>query len=130
MSIHINCDKEYTCMIHIVVTGRWTWNDFYVAMDELHQQLDVSEHETVNLILDIRDSNYLPQYLLSNMRQVSFQRHPKSGMMIVVGADRFPRMMFETMRMLLPEQMQSIHLLDTIDEAYKLICGKNLCPFN
>jgi len=124
MGITLSWDEQHSHIIQLSVNGSWTWEEFYNAMSAMHKEMDASEQTTVDFILDLRNGNKMPSNLLSNMRQVSNRKHPKSGRMIVVGAGRFAELMFDVMGKVLPERMKQIDLVETMEEAYELIAAK------
>lgn len=124
MAINIIWDEQFTYIIHLVVEGSWTWEEFYQAMKEMHQQMDVSSHENIEFIVDMRAGNMLPKNILTHMRSVSSRRHDKSGIMVVVGASRFPQMLFDIMAKIVPDRMDKVHLTETIEKAYEIIFEK------
>lgn len=121
MGITIKWDEKYSHIIHLNIRGSWVWQEFYAAMEKLHQELDVSPQEKVDFIINVRDGQMLPQNFIPRMRRASSQRHAKVGTMVVVGARRFPKLVYSIMAKLLPDRMETVHLVDRMDEAYKIL---------
>lgn len=126
MGINIFWDEQYSHIIHLVIKGGWTWDEFYRTINEMHRQMDDSPHQKIQFIVDMRNGQMLPQDMLSRMRQVGSKSHPKSAMMIVVGAGNFPKLLFGIMEKLLPERMKLIHLVNTLEGAYEIILEQEL----
>lgn len=121
MGINIFWDEQHSDIVHLVIDGGWTWDEFYRAMRIMHGQMDKSSHEKIQFIVDMRNGQTLPQNVLSRMREISNQHHPKSDKMVVIGAGDFPKLLFGIMEKLLPERMNHVSLVETIEEAYEIV---------
>lgn len=118
MGIELAWDEQLTNLIHLKVSGFWTWIDFHAAMDKMYVMMDESEHDKINFILDMNKGNLLPKDMLTRMQHIGSNSHPKSGAMMVIGAGSFVRMLFNIMDKLLHERMLHIQILAGMDEAY------------
>ncbi len=124
MGIQVEWLAPDTNCIYLTVEGSWTWDDYRVAMSTAHEMLDKVPYEFVDYILDLRQAPTLPSNILSRMKNVSRNQHPKSRNMVVVGAGRFPEMMFGIMEQIMPQRMTHITLVATPDEALALLQEK------
>jgi hypothetical protein len=121
MGIQVAWDDTDNKLILLTVSGYWTWQDFYTAMDGMYEMMDASPHEVIDFILDMQNGNLFPQNMLSQMQRQASRRHAKSGLMIVVGAAAFARALFSIMERLLPARMKYIKMAESIDKARNLI---------
>jgi hypothetical protein len=125
MGIEVLWHAADSNVIRMVVEGGWTWEEFYTALAEAHALVEASPYGAVDYIIDMRHGQTLPQNVLSRMKRVCQNRHPKSRKMVVVGAGRFAVMMFEAMEKIAPKQMQQIRLVRTMEEALVYLQGKH-----
>jgi hypothetical protein len=116
MTITLNWIPD-TNIIHFVSMGKWTWQDFYDAMDELYVMIDASDHEHVDYILDITRGDLFPQNALSQFSKISMHTHQKTRYMVFVGAGGFARVLMKMMRRLLPNRMAYVLQADTLEDA-------------
>jgi hypothetical protein len=121
MSFSIKWDEKYSHIIHLNIRGSWLWDEFYAAMEKLHDEIDASSHEKVDFIVNIRTGQMLPQNFIPRMRKASSQRHSKAGTMLIVGARRFPKLVFSIMEKLLPDTVEDVYMVDTMDAAYEIL---------
>ncbi len=125
MGIEVKWNKTETNIICLIIEGEWTWTDYYEAMEVVHEMLDTSSYDSVDYIVDMQNSGFLPSNILSNMQRVSKNQHPKSGVMIVVGAGKFPEMMFNIMEKITPDRMQQVKLIPTLEDAHQYLKSRS-----
>lgn len=120
MPITCQWDDEGKGTILFQVENRWTWDDFYQAMDQAHGMLDESSQPYVDYILHMT-GNLFPDNVLSHLQRVTKESHPKSRMMIVVGAGNFTNALFKMMGRITPNRMQRIRFTASLEEARQII---------
>ena len=124
MSIEVEWLSPESNIIRLTIHDRWTWTDFYSSRQEMYDLMDQSEHENIDYILDMRNAPALPENVLSQMRNVGQRHHVKSRHMIVVGANRFIKTMFDIMQTLSPDRMLNVTLVQTIEDAEETLKRK------
>ena len=117
MGIQVAWNTPDTNIILFSIDDKWTWDDFYGAIRGAHEMMDASAYEHIDFILDMQNGETLPSNILSRMKSVSQNRHPKSRDMVVVGAGRFPEVMFRMITKIVPDRVQHIQLVSDFDEA-------------
>jgi hypothetical protein len=121
MSINAEWLNPGSNIISLVVAGKWTWDEFYSARTAMHAMMDESAHTSIDYILDMSHAPLLPTNVLSHIRNMDRQRHPKSRHMVVVGANRFITTMFDLMNKMLPDGKRSVSMARTRDDAVGLL---------
>ena len=117
MGISVQWFAPGTNIISFTIDGKWVWDDFQGAMKTAYEMMETSHYAYVDFILNMENGNNLPSNILSRMKNISQRHHPKSRDMVVVGAGRFPEMMFGLMAKIVPERMQHVKLVSTMQEA-------------
>jgi len=119
MGIAVEWSISEVNVIEMTVEGKWTWDDLSSAMKTAHDMMDVSTYDEIDFLLDMRHCDILPSNILSRMKHVSQHHHPKSHDMVVIGAGRFADTLFSLMERIMPQRMQHIKLMQTLDEAHQ-----------
>ncbi|MEQ8676362.1 MAG: hypothetical protein RLP44_10550 [Aggregatilineales bacterium] len=117
MGISVQWFAPGTNIISFTIDGKWVWDDFQGAMKTAYEMMESAHFEYVDYILDMRNGDALPSNILSKMKNVSQRHHPKSRDMVVVGAGRFPEMMFGLMMKIVPDRMKHVKLVSSMDDA-------------
>ncbi len=117
MSIDVKWLSPESNIIRLTIDQRWSWSDFFSARQQMYDLMDKSDHQDIDYILDMRNAPTLPENVLSQMRNLGQKHHPKSRHMIVVGANRFIKTMFDIMQTLTPSRMEHITLVQTLEDA-------------
>ncbi|MBX3084973.1 MAG: hypothetical protein KF716_25285 [Anaerolineae bacterium] len=119
MGIAVEWTMSEANVIAMTVEGKWTWDDLSGAMNAAHDMMDATSYDAIDFLLDMRHCDILPSNILSRMKHVSQHHHPKSRDMVVVGAGRFADTLFNLMERIMPQRMQHIKLVQTLDEAHQ-----------
>ncbi|GAB4477144.1 MAG: hypothetical protein Kow00124_20050 [Anaerolineae bacterium] len=103
----------------------WTWEEFLGISAQEHQMMDQVGHR-VDIIADARNTS-LPERALELfpeiVRQAATSSHPNAGLYVVVGASRLIRTFITLYTRIYPEHGSSIRLVESIEEAYRIIVG-------
>ena len=93
MPITVRWDDDAHTRIYYVFSGAWKWEEFDALYGEVYQMLDTVKHK-VHAIVDIRESNLLPQDTLTQMRRLTFQQHENGGITIIITDNRFAHTLY------------------------------------
>lgn len=122
MSITVNWSDEQKSELIYHIQGKWTWDELFAAIDEATHLLDTINHR-VNLIIDVSESLFMPPLSVANLRRVAnapTMSHPNTGLLILVGANQFIKIMFQVFSRLFPHAASRYRLIDTIENAKAL----------
>ncbi len=116
-------NDEKTVLLCTYAQPDWTWDDFHQAFKTQNEMLDGVSHPTVHIMVDVRKSQLMPKggSLLSGMRKLSVQKHPRQGHTVIVGAKGVVAAMSNLMTRLMGEHRQELHMVDTMEEADALL---------
>src|SRR5262245_38696735 len=116
-----NDDK--TVMLCAYTQPDWAWDDFHEAFKVQSEMLDSVSHTQVHILVDVRNSQLMPKggTLLSGVKKLDGQKHPRQGHTVVVGAKGIVAAMSNMASKLLGEHRQEFHLVDTMEEANALL---------
>jgi hypothetical protein len=86
-------DKRAVCYHY---ESRWTWEEFYVVLEESRKLWDEVNH-TVDVIVDFTHSSGFPSgNILGHFRNITaYYNDPKAGNTVIIGANDFFRMASE-----------------------------------
>ncbi len=117
MGITIALESDDQQTIVYTVEEQWSWNEYFAALKQAHDMMDSVPHTRIDIIIDMRRANLIPQNALSTFRRSTTSRHPKSGIMVFVGGNMFIKTLFRMMETLAREAMKSIKFVSTMEEA-------------
>ena len=117
MSIKTKWLGENSNIILLSVEGAWTWQDYQIAMEDMYRMMAESDYDKIDYILDMSNAPILPDNVLSRMQKVSQNKHPKSGHMVVIGVNRYIKLLFDLMKNIVPAHMKFISISTTIEDA-------------
>ena len=120
MGVSVSWDNPDQTIIRFEFDGEWNWDELYAASDQATEMLDNSEH-TVDFIMDIRRAKKIPNDLMSHAERLASGKHPRRGLMVVVGANKLLRTLSGGIRKLFPEATQNVILAADMEEAYMKI---------
>ena len=117
MSINVEWDGDEKTAVRFTYLGQWTLPEFYTAIDQSNAMM-AEVGRKVNVIIDTRKSNALPNNFISVMRMMPSKASPNTGTIVIVGANAFIRAFANTIARLFPsEQQRKVILADTLDSA-------------
>lgn len=126
MGISVQWDDEARTIIRCVFEPRWTWDDYYRAIDEIYKILDGVSYQ-VNVIYDLSSTHILPKNVFTNARHVfNIGRHPNYGLLVIVGANSFIHLVESTVRRLVPAAAAKwdIQFAKSLEDAYAVLSNR------
>lgn len=100
--------------------AEWNWSEF-VEKDKIADEMMSSVNHKVDIIVDFTLTTHFPANALSKFRQLIRDSHPNRGRIILVGT----LMLFKTMAgdflRLIPPMSKDILVVNTLDEARRMI---------
>lgn len=123
MAINVKWADESQSAIVYELKGKWTWDELFIAIDEAVQLLDSINH-SVNIIIDVSESQYTPPLSVANLRRVAnapTMSHPNTQLLILVGANQFIKIMFQVFSRLFPHAASRYRMMKTLEEALSVV---------
>jgi hypothetical protein len=122
--MRVEFDNPERTVIRWDFRGRWTWDDWYVNVQQvLALRFEVDGKPVVPIILNFRHSGPLPLGALPHAR-ATVEHMNLYDFVVVAHASGYVRSMIETFRLLNPSFQHRILMVDTLDEARALIADK------
>jgi hypothetical protein len=116
MPINVRWGNEANTYTVFEFKGRWTWDDYHSAI-KAGYELVKDKPYTVNILLDIRNSNLFPSNMLSHFR-TSMDRPPKSfDLAVVVSNSGFVQAIARIIDTLYGKKGVSFRIVKTMEEA-------------
>jgi len=101
MTIQIVWDDDDQTTIRYDIPADWTWEQLYSARQVVYDWMDAAPHDVVYSIVYFVDGRVtVPKGMMSHFDELTSYSHPKSGLMVVVGAGRMMRIMFSGLKRL------------------------------
>ena len=116
-------DENKTAILCTYNQEGWSWEDFFTALQQQKALIESVSHPKVNIIVDVRKSSWLPKggSLLSGMRKISSERHPRQGQTIVVGARGMVASIASTLSKMMGSSRIEMHFAPTMEEMQNLL---------
>jgi hypothetical protein len=119
MPVTTRWDNPEKTVIRMDFVGKWTWDEFYAANDQL-MHLFASVPHTVDILIDnTRNEVLLPEGTMARARKVFGDAPPNRGFMIIARVNALVRMFFPLYQKIYGAQtgMPEIIFVATLDEA-------------
>lgn len=120
MSIKVRWYDENKTVITNIYGKSFQIEDFYNAIEVSYELMD-SVDWTVDVIQDARNLKRIPPGVFSILRHVERKSHPRRGEYIYVGMNTLANAVVNMARQMAPEAISRHHVVDTIEEADKLL---------
>jgi hypothetical protein len=116
MRVEISWYNVEQTILHWRFEKGWGWEDYYEALHQSEDMMDVCAASQIDVIADMRGANLLPGDVLSHFRRFA-HFHPKTGNVVVVGGNMFMETVLGVFARFQPTQAQRIHLAPSIEIA-------------
>lgn len=104
MSITVVWDNAEKTIVRFDYTPKWTWDEFYIAVQEANTMMD-SVDKTCVSIVDMSRTSFLPPGAGIHIRNIIRQSmsHNNSGVVVFLNADTIVKMMIDGLRQNYPD---------------------------
>ena len=93
--MQIEWDDTEQTTLRFDIQGEWTWDAFYEARQEVYDLMNSSKHDKIYVIVNLVNGKvYIPSGAMSQIKTLISFSHPKAGLSVVVGANRFLKSLF------------------------------------
>lgn len=118
-------DNESNTIIRHIYEGSWTWDDFYTSMKTASDMAATVSH-AVGLIVDVRDSNLIPQGLVTHINRLHTAKPTWTpSLTVLVGANAFVKALYGAFRGIAARTNRSTGqrfvMTASLEEAYALL---------
>lgn len=120
MPISVRWDNEEKSRIYYEFLNKWTWDEFNAVYADVYTMLDTVSHK-VDAIVDLRESQLLPQNTLTEMRRLTFQQHANGGITVFITDNGLVHTLFMILTGVLRQAKKIFRIARTVDEAYAII---------
>src|SRR5690606_34900993 len=85
MPITVNWDTEEKHAIRLDITGKWTWDEMWTALEVIHELLEQVDY-TVTIVIPNCDVivTTVPPGVLTQIGAFNRRRHPRSGTLLLI----------------------------------------------
>ncbi len=119
MSITVEWDNDEKTIIRYTYTNRWTWDEFYAAQAQQNRMQETVSRR-VNVLVDARNIQTLPDDFLTHLKRVMTERHPQTGLTVIVSSSGFLRSLFNLASRLFPSGTADTRFVSSEEDAYNL----------
>lgn len=118
MSIQVNWDNDEKTIIAYTSSGRYIWEEFYAAIDEVHKLAEAVDYPLV-VIMNLRES-IPPSGALTHFRN-AIKRSPSNiSHYIIIGTDSFRQMLISmAFHVMFARSSSDFVFTDSIANAHK-----------
>ena len=106
---------------------KWTLEEYFQLIEEAAAHLSAVEH-TVHILVDGRRSISTPMGMIRGVRYAIRKTPPNQGLVVFVGVVGFTKSLIALVNRVFPQMTGSLHIQDTMDDAYRLIGAHNPKP--
>jgi hypothetical protein len=120
MSIDVRWYDESKTALLVIYGKQFELNEFYVTIDTSYQMME-SVDCIVDIVQDVTALSRLPPSILSISRYAEGKSHPRRGASIIVGMNRFARIMLNAASNIAPKVTANYYYVSTMKEAHDLL---------
>lgn len=121
MSITVTWGNSAKTVFIVCFEGRWTWDEYHRAIDELTQLVQEIDH-SYYIIADFRNSMTVPKGALANIKSRHATASEKYTGTVLVGASGFVSQLINLVNIINPMLLDGhYHTASSIDAAFELI---------
>jgi len=125
VGIRVDWDSHDKAIIRYIFEGYWTWPQMHEAVQQVYTLMGTVNY-TVDVVVDLTDSGYVPSEAIANARQlaVSAKPHPNySGTTVFVGMNTLARTLLNAVSQIYYQinQYHNFVFVRNLVEAYGII---------
>ena len=119
MPIAVDWDAPDRYVLRYTVTGQWTWAEFYEALAQGREKMNEAPQLKVHSIVHFVGEHQVPRMAISHFRRLSQPqtRHLKTGITVLVGANRFIHALLAILKKLLSDRLEQLQIADDLEVA-------------
>jgi hypothetical protein len=112
-----------TAILCIYNQDGWSWEDLFAALVQQKAMIETVDRPKVHIIVDVRKSTWLPKggSLLTGMRKMNVERHPRQGQTIVVGARGMVAAIASTVTKMVGSSRVEMRFASTMEDAQAML---------
>lgn len=123
MPIIVEWGNEAHTIIHVRITGAYTWEEYQLATDRVLEMLTADVRGIINMV--VQDTQSPPGNPISRYRLAAARILPRYDLIIVnLGLDGLEQKIMEIAERVIPHLNGRIFYASTIEEAYQLIMDR------
>ncbi len=122
MAITVAWDSEQHTIVRFTFIGRWDWNDFYNASAQSHELIEQVSHN-VDLLIDLRNSQMLPENMLSHLNRLPQIAHPNTGAVVIVGANKVMQALSDLYVRVYGKGSRQFRMVKTLDAGRQFLAS-------
>lgn len=112
-------DDTHRC-IRYDISGIWTWDELYAAVDEVNAMLDTLDYPVL-FITNMGEAVSSPPGLAVQIRNFMKLRHRNAGATVLVIRNPFWITLYDVISRVNPTLREQYRVVRTVDEAYAVI---------
>ena len=124
MPIQVLWENEEQSVVRWHFTDPWTWQDFNAAQSRCHALMDTVPN-TIDIILDLRETEHLPPGAFFRSKRHLDMLHPRAGIVVIVGANIVAQHIYKTLGQMYPilKAKYLMGFADTIEGAHATLAS-------
>ncbi|NWF70706.1 MAG: hypothetical protein HXY40_16600 [Chloroflexi bacterium] len=123
MPIKLWWEDENQTIFYWHFEGLWTWEEFHTYLPAASEAQRSARHR-VDVILDMRQTDYLPPAAVTNVRQALSAMPDNVGMLVLVGPNIFVKAALALFASLYRESAKKFTMVETLEQAHDLIYAR------
>jgi len=120
MSIEVNWDNREKTVIRFDYTARWSWQDYYAALDETKSWVENLDYK-VYFINKVDNIGHLPANAVNHFKKTAVEFGPYVHLTVIVAHSRFLHLVFDVFQRVAGEWSKNYRFVESMEEAYALI---------
>ncbi|MBZ0291623.1 MAG: hypothetical protein K8L99_03560 [Anaerolineae bacterium] len=126
MGILVEWDNQQQTIIRCTFKQHWTWNELFYTLDEV-KRMSSEVNQRVDAILDFSSADLIPSGMIFSLnghqqaKTLAKKASESRGRVVIAGASRFIRLVYETFRNLTPDISTGVYFTDDLAAARRYL---------
>jgi hypothetical protein len=125
MPIDLLWDNDYQSILRYDITGKWLWDELYIARERVFHMMDESPSAKIGTIIYFVEGKIgIPSDVTSQLSKFGDKSHPKAALTVIVGAGMMMKLAFSGFQSAFRVTMGrkvDFDYADTLDQARKKV---------
>ena len=121
MPVYLDWQNHEKRILVYTFVGEWTSAEFCKVLEQRIALVQNQQPYTVHSIVDLSETNMVPADLFSHVAFISANTQENDGVIAIVRIPHIIRNVTQLIFRLLPHLRSHVHMVDSADEAIRLI---------
>jgi hypothetical protein len=125
MAVMSTWEDEAHNAIRMIYEGRWTWDEFYAALESAEAMAADAPHQLA-VLHDMSHSQEMANNPAVHFRNWAVKMRPFTFANVIIGANQYQRIMFQTFKRFAGSWSDGFLFVENIEAARAILAGQTI----